>query len=123
MSRTALLLGLLLSLAVPTLGFAQQAPGPVYGPHMRSGGWHGWFFWPIMMFVFIAVAVVVVVLLVRWLGPQGHGGALHAPPSEAPMDILQEWFARGEFDKEEFEERRRVLSDYVAGEKSPLRPV
>ena len=54
--------------------FAQQTQIPAYGPHMWTGGWHGWFFGPIMMIVFIAVAVVVVVLLVRWLGGPGHGG-------------------------------------------------
>ena len=77
---------------------------------MWNGGWHGWFFGPIMMIVFIAVAVVVVVLLVRWLGGPGHGGALHGLPDKTPLNILKERFARGEIDKEEFEERRRILS-------------
>ena len=101
--------GGLLALASPVL--AQQAQGPTYGPHMWNGGWYGWFFGPIMMIVFIAVAVVVVVLLVRWLGVPGHGGALHPPPGKTPLDILKERFARGEIDKDEFEERRRVLGE------------
>lgn len=78
---------------------------------MWNGGWYGWFFGPIMMIVFIAVAVVVVVLLVRWLGGIGHGGAPHVSPGKTPLDILEERFARGEIDKEEFEERRRLLKD------------
>ncbi len=78
---------------------------------MWDGGWHGWFFGPIMMIVFIAVAVVVVVLLVRWLGGPGIGGAPYHPPGKTPLDILKERFARGEIDKEEFEERRRALGD------------
>ena len=101
--------GMALVVSSPVL--AQQTQGPGYGPHMWNGGWHGWFFGPIMMIVFIAVAVVVVVLLVRWLGGSGHGGALHSPPGKTSLDILKERFAKGEIDKEEFEERRRVLGD------------
>ena len=101
---------LLASLSAPASVWAQQTP-QYYGPHMWNGGWHGWFFGPIMMIVFIAVAIVAVVLLVRWLGGAGHGIAPHAPPGKAPLDILKERFARGEIDKEEFEERRRLLGD------------
>lgn len=95
----------------PVVAVAQEGEGPFYGHHMWDGGWHGWFFGPIMMIVFIAVVVAVVVLLVRWLGGPGHGVAWHGPPVKTPLEILKERFARGEIDKEEFEERRRVLGD------------
>src|SRR6267378_7506898 len=32
-----------------------------------------------------------------------------SPPTRTPLDILKERFARGEIDKAEFEDRRRVL--------------
>ncbi len=80
-------------------------------PHMGAWGWGGMILGPIMMIVFIAVAVVVVVLLVRRLGGPGHGGALHSPPGKMPLDMLKERFAKGEIDKEEFEERRRTLGE------------
>ncbi len=99
------LVTLLTTLIVWSSAWADQ--GDRY--HMGGWGWGGMIFGPIMMIVFIAVAVVVVVLLVRWLGGPGHGGALHGPPGKAPLDILRERFARGEIDKKEFEERRRVL--------------
>lgn len=76
--------------------------------------WHGgpWMFvGPLMMIVFIAVAAAVVVLVVRWLGGLGHGAAPRPWPDKAPLDILNERFARGEIDKDEFEERRRVLGE------------
>ncbi len=99
------------ALLVSSPVLAQQTQGPVYGPHMWNGGWYGWFFGPTMMIAFIAVAVVVVVLLVRWLGGPGHGGAPHSPPGKTPLDILKERFAKGVIDKEEYEERRRVLGE------------
>ena len=87
-------------------------PGDIYqGSHMWEGGWHGWFFGPLMMIVFVAITVAVVVLIVRWLGGSGHGPA-HAQPSSggrSPLEILRERFARGEIDKQEFEERRQIL--------------
>lgn len=33
------------------------------------------------------------------------------PPERTPLDILRERFARGEIDKEEFDQRRRVLGE------------
>ena len=99
-------------LATPSLAHAQQTQAPNYGPHMWSGGWHGWFFGPIMMIVFITVAVVAVVFLVRWLSGTGHGTAHHTHVTgRTPLDILKERFAKGEIDKEEYDERRRVLGE------------
>lgn len=112
MNRSTLWLAALLCILTPAAALAQQPQGPGYGPHMWNGGWHGWFFGPIMMIVFIAVAVVVVVLLVRWLGGPSHiNNPHHQSPTKTPLDILKERFARGEIDKEEFEERRRILGE------------
>jgi putative membrane protein len=92
--------------AVPSL--AQQS-SPYYGPHMWGGGW--WMFMgPLMMLLFIVAIIAVVVLLVRWLAGPRHGGA-GMPGARTPIDILRERFARGEIDKEEFEERRRILGE------------
>ncbi len=101
-----------LLIAVPaTALMTMPVVAQTYGdhPHMGAWGWGGMILGPIMMIVFIAVAVVVVVLLVRWLGGP-HGGALHGLPGKTPLDILKERFAEGEIDKEEFEERQRVLT-------------
>lgn len=105
---TAILLALL---SKPTLTLAQQQRGDYYGPHMMWDGWHGMFLWPMMMIVFIVIVVVVVVFLVRWLGGSSHDTARRSLSERDPLAILKERFARGEIDKEEYEERRRVLRD------------
>jgi putative membrane protein len=102
----------LVTLGMSPAVWAQQTR-ETYGPHMWGGGWYGWFLGPIMMIVFIAAAAVVVVLIVRWLGGPGHAPSSPSvsPPGKTPLDILKERFARGEIDKEEFEERRKVLGN------------
>ena len=88
-------------------------------PSERSYYWHdgwGWghmIFGPLMMIAFIAVVVILVVLAIRWIGGSSRGAVppVHTPQGRPPLDILKERFARGEIDKEEFEERRQVLGE------------
>ncbi len=97
-------------LGLSSVAWAQEQGGPYYGPHMWGGG--SWMiFGPMMMIVFIAAIVIVVVLVVRWLGGSSQGRTPYPPSGKAPLDILKERFAKGEIDKEEFEERRRALGE------------
>ena len=76
-------------------------------PMMWGGwGWPGMIFGSLVMIAVLAAAVAVAVLLVRWIA----GGPAAGPPGKTALDILSERFAKGEIDKEEFEDRRRVLS-------------
>ncbi len=81
-----------------------------HGPMTWGWGW-GWshlIFGGLMMFLFWGAIVLLIVFTVRWL----VSGAGNRPPaSKTPLDILKERFARGEIDKQEFEERKRTLSD------------
>jgi putative membrane protein len=102
-----------LAFSVNSLVWANQT-NPSYGRHMMwDGAWYGWILGPLMMLVFIAVGVAVIVLVVRALGGfDGRGSASSAMPTQArAIDILKERFARGEIDKEEFEEKRKTLSE------------
>ena len=91
-----------------------QAPSDadryVYGPHMMwwGGGWYAMILGPLFMILVLAVLIAAVVLLARWVGGPWQGTV---PPGRTPLDILKERFARGEIDKDEFEQRRRVLGD------------
>jgi len=96
---------LLGTLTLPWLVWANGPGEGAYGyGHMMGGGW---ILGPVMMILFIAVIVAVVVLVLRWFG--GTGGAGGRP--KAALDILEERFARGEIDKDEFEARRQALQD------------
>ncbi len=92
--------------------WAQQPRSDYHGSHMMwNGGWYGMIFGPLLMIVFIGITVAVVVLIVRWLGGSTPGRGSSTSSTKDPLDILKERFARGEIEKEEYEERRRVLSE------------
>ena len=104
---------IVLATMVSSSAIAQQ-PGPYYGPHMMwDGGWYGMIFGPVFMILILAATIAIGVVLVRWLGGPWYGPQPmhHAISGRTPLDILKERFARGEIDKDEFEERRRVLGD------------
>lgn len=73
-------------------------------------GWGHMLFGSLMMILFWGGLVLLIVLAVRWLGGAPARDTPPAPENKA-LDVLKERFARGEIDKEEFEARRRPLSD------------
>jgi putative membrane protein len=69
---------------------------------MGTWGWgmgFGWFF----MILFWALVILGIIALVKWLS-----GGSGARPKTA-LDILQERFARGEIDQQEYQQKRRDL--------------
>jgi len=71
-----------------------------------GGGWWG-LGMGLLGLVFLGLIVAGIVLVIRSAseGPSGRGGGRSA------LDILDERFARGEIDREEYEDRKRVLLD------------
>lgn len=100
---------------LPSSALAQTTDPDRYGwgPGMMGwgGGWGGMIFGPIFMIIVLALVIAVAVLLVRWLGGSALTVTPHQPPARTPLDTLKERFARGEIEKEEFEERRRILGE------------
>lgn len=94
-----------------------QQPAPGYGsgygygghhPHMwGEWGWGHMFLGPVLGILFIAAIAIAVVLVVRALG----GGRSARGDARSALDILDERFARGEIDREDYEERKRVLRE------------
>jgi putative membrane protein len=83
----------------------------------RDFWWHpGWgyghmFFGGLMMIAFWGGIILLIVLLVRWLAVTDRGSRSGVPTRYTPLEILQELFAKGEIDKQEYEERRKPLRE------------
>ena len=91
----------------------QDRPYGWHGVSPWGGEWGHMMFGPLMMFVFVAIVIVAVVLAIRWLGGARQVAAAGPPPPsvKTPVDVLEERYTRGEIDKDEFEERIRILSE------------
>ncbi len=102
----------MIMLLLPTL-WAAPSLAQAYGD--RDIWWHpawGWghmIFGSLMMIVFWGGIVALIVLLVRWLGG-ASGDTSGLIQRQTPLELLQERFAKGEIDRQEYEERRKVLS-------------
>ena len=102
-----------LNLAVTASAWGQQPQDNYHGAHMMWNGswWYGMFLGPILLVLFIGIVVAVVVLLVRWLGGSITNTESSTSSLRDPLDILKDRFARGEIDKDDYEERRRILRE------------
>lgn len=80
----------------------------MWGDAGHGWGW-GWGmgFGMIGMVLFWVLVILGIVVLVRRVG--GSSASSSPPPSKTALDILNERYARGEINKQEFEGRKRDL--------------
>ncbi|MFH2012903.1 MAG: SHOCT domain-containing protein [Pseudomonadota bacterium] len=79
------------------------------GPGMMGWGGTGWL-GPLFMLLFWVLIIVLVVLLIRWLLASGHVKTLGASQEDTALEILKKRYAKGEINKEEFEEKKKDLN-------------
>jgi putative membrane protein len=72
----------------------------------NDAGWGGWLLMSLMMLIFWGGLIGLVVWLVRQ--PRRESGDERSP-DKSPTTILEERFARGDIDEEEFHKRRDTL--------------
>lgn len=69
--------------------------------HMNGyGGWMGigWF----TMLLFWILVIIVIVAAIRWLSDRPHSEGRAGRRRKRALDILEERYARGEIDREEY---------------------
>lgn len=76
-----------------------------FGTHW---GWSHMIFGPLIMVLFWVALIVAIIFAVRWISGRRSDSS---DTQKTPIEILRERYARGEIDKEEFEERKRILSE------------
>jgi putative membrane protein len=97
------------------LAAAGAAMPAVAQPYDGMGMWHGNWGWGhmaaggLLMLLFWGGVIVMLVLLVRAFGGGGARQDGMRPPGSTALEVLEERFARGEIDQQEFAERRRIL--------------
>ncbi len=74
--------------------------------HWGPGGFGGLWMGPVFWIILLGLVVWLAVLLAR---RGGNGGGPVSPPAKTPREILDERFARGEIDDEEYKRRRDLL--------------
>ena len=78
----------------------------MWGHDQMMWGFGGWG----MIIIWIAV-IVGIVFLVKWLVEQGRTGVGTSEKEESALDVLKKRYAKGEIDKEEFEQKKKDLTD------------
>ena len=68
-------------------------------------GWGMGFGWILMILVWV-LAIVGIVAMIRWM----TGQPLNAAPEQTPLQILQQRYARGDIQRDEYEQKKQDLS-------------
>jgi putative membrane protein len=118
------LVNLSVCFAAALFGGLFPAGAKALGQYRGYGGYGGWGMGPgmmgygygmgwiggIFMIVFWVAIIVGIIFLIRWLFVASRTGA-HGPAygGDTALDILKKRYARGEIDKQEFEEKKKDL--------------
>jgi putative membrane protein len=107
--QLTLIFGLFLS-SLPMEALA-QGRGYGWGPGSGMMGWGygmGWF-GMILMGLFWVAIIVGIIFLIRWLFISTGTKGYRAGSEDSALDILKKRYARGEINKEEFEQKKKDL--------------
>lgn len=101
----------LVYLSIPPSTWAQwrgYGEGGWFGPGTMGWGMWGWG-WIFMLF-FWGLVIVALIFLIRWLASPGRSRLSSEKPPDSALEILRQRYAKGEIDKEEFDQKKRDLA-------------
>ncbi|MCH8505892.1 MAG: SHOCT domain-containing protein [Ectothiorhodospiraceae bacterium] len=75
-----------------------------------ASGWGHMLFGGLMMIIFWGGVIALIVLLIHWLGGPGDSRS-HKERAPDALDILKQRYARGEIDREEYQQRKQDLAE------------
>lgn len=107
MYRTFFMVFVVLAVFTAGNGFAQMGPGYM-GPGMMGWGYGMGWGWSIIMIAFWIAVIAGIIFLIRWVVTSTDKGSA-AGREDSALEILRKRYARGEIDKEEFEEKKKDL--------------
>ena len=79
------------------------------GPWMWGWGFHVGLLWFIMMGLFWIALIVAVILFIRWLVLAASRKKHELRSEDSALEILRTRYAKGEINKEEFEQKKKDL--------------
>ncbi len=82
--------------------------GGWFGPSMM--GWGMWGFGWIFMLLFWGLVIAALIFLIKWLAGLRRSHPSSAKPHDSALEILRQRYARGEIDKEEFDQKKKDLT-------------
>jgi putative membrane protein len=80
------------------------------GPGMMGWGYGGWFM-GIINIIFWVVVIIGIVYLIKYLSFLAKQSGQQSKETDSALDILRERYAKGEINKEEFEEKKKILKE------------
>lgn len=97
------------AVAIPAIGLASLAQAQPYGPGLMGGYGYGYGYGPLHMIVWVVILIAVIVGVVWLVRSLAVPGAHHLPRRSGGLDVLEERYARGELNRDEYLQKKKDI--------------